>query len=71
MYGGRGRAASWRILPRSRTLRDQGIVRCPSELARYFGVSEGFFLALQADYDLLKRRREIDADLARITPRAA
>ena len=37
-------------------------------LARYFGVSEGFWLGLQADHDLLRRRREIDADLARIAP---
>jgi hypothetical protein len=31
-------------------------------------VSEGFWLGLQADHDLLQRRREIDADLARIAP---
>ena len=37
-------------------------------LARYFGVSEGFWLGLQADHDLLQRRREIDADLGRIVP---
>lgn len=40
-------------------------------LARYFGVSEGFFLGLQGDYDLTQRRREIEADLDRISPRAA
>ena len=40
-------------------------------LARYFGLSEGFFLGLQADYDLMQRRREIAADLDRIAPRAA
>ena len=40
-------------------------------LARYFGLSEGFFLGLQADYDLMERRREIGADLATIEPRAA
>ncbi|MFN3717265.1 MAG: HigA family addiction module antitoxin [Rhizobium rhizophilum] len=40
-------------------------------LSRYFGVSEGFFLGLQADYDLMKRRREIKDDLKRIEPRAA
>ena len=40
-------------------------------LARYFGVSEGFFLGLQADYDLMERRREIGSDLAAIKPRAA
>jgi len=40
-------------------------------LARYFGVSEGFFLGLQADYDLMQRKREIGAELATIRPRAA
>ena len=40
-------------------------------LARYFAMSEGFFLGLQADYDLMERRRQIEADLASIAPRAA
>src|SRR3982750_2114481 len=40
-------------------------------LARYFGMSEGFFLGLQSDYDLLERRREIGTDLDAIEPRAA
>jgi len=40
-------------------------------LARYFGMSEGFFLGLQADYDLMERRRQISDDLAKIKPRAA
>jgi addiction module HigA family antidote len=40
-------------------------------LARFFGVSEGFFLGLQADFDLMERRRQIEADLKTITPRAA
>jgi addiction module HigA family antidote len=40
-------------------------------LARYFGVSEGFFLGLQMDYDLMQRRRQIDRDLKAIRPRAA
>lgn len=40
-------------------------------LARYFGVSEGFFLGLQADYDLMQRKREIAAELDAIQPRAA
>lgn len=40
-------------------------------LARYFGVSEGFFLGLQADYDLMERRRQIEAELSSISPRAA
>jgi len=40
-------------------------------LARYFGLSEGFFLSLQAEFDLMKKRREIGADLQAIAPRAA
>jgi addiction module HigA family antidote len=40
-------------------------------LARYFGVTEGFFLGLQADYELMQRRREIGDELSRIEPRAA
>lgn len=40
-------------------------------LSRYFGISEGFFLGLQADYDLMERRREIARELAAIEPRAA
>ena len=40
-------------------------------LARYFGMSEGFFLGLQTDYDLMQRRREIEGDLTTIEPRAA
>ena len=40
-------------------------------LARYFGMSEGFFLGLQADYDLMERKREIATELEAIQPRAA
>jgi len=40
-------------------------------LARYFGLSEGFFLGLQADYDLMERRRQIGPEIAAIEPRAA
>ncbi|MGX1099978.1 HigA family addiction module antitoxin [Amorphus sp. MBR-141] len=40
-------------------------------LARYFGMSEGFFLGLQADFDLMERRREIAGELDGIEPRAA
>ena len=40
-------------------------------LARYFGLSEGFFLGLQMDYDLMQRRREIERELKSIRPRAA
>jgi addiction module HigA family antidote len=40
-------------------------------LARYFGLSEGFFLRLQATHDLMARRRQIGAKLKSIKPRAA
>src|ERR1700742_3546613 len=40
-------------------------------LSRYFGMSEGFFLGLQVDYELRARKREIDGDLASIRPMAA
>ena len=40
-------------------------------LARYFGMSEGFFLGLQADYELMDRRRQIGDQLKAIRPRAA
>lgn len=40
-------------------------------LSRYFGVSEGFFLGLQSDYDLMERRRQIEGELKTIKPRAA
>ena len=40
-------------------------------LARYFGMSEGVFLGLQNDYDLMERRRQIEAELQSINPRAA
>ena len=40
-------------------------------LARYFKMSEGFFLGLQTDYDLMQRRRKIGHQLKAILPRAA
>ena len=40
-------------------------------LSRYWGVSEGFWLALQSDHDLMQRRRELGDALDRIQPRAA
>ncbi len=40
-------------------------------LARYFGLSEGFFLGLQTDYELMERKREIGDKLKAIRPRAA
>jgi len=40
-------------------------------LARYFGISEGFFLGLQIDFDLEEERRAHGDELARIVKRAA
>ena len=40
-------------------------------LARYFGVSEGMFLGLQTDFELMERRRQIEQELRAIRPRAA
>ena len=40
-------------------------------LARYFKMSDGYFLGLQTDYELMQRRREIGAQLKAIRPRAA
>lgn len=40
-------------------------------LARYFGLSEGIFLGLQNDFDLMQRRRQIEGELQSIKPRAA
>ena len=38
-------------------------------LARYFGLSDGFWLGVQADYDLMEQRRRIAGELSRIEPR--
>jgi addiction module HigA family antidote len=40
-------------------------------LARYFGVSDGFFLRMQNDFELMEQRRKIGAKLKAIRPRAA
>lgn len=40
-------------------------------LARYFGVSEGFFMGLQTDYELMERKRALGNALKAIRPRAA
>ena len=40
-------------------------------LARYWGISEGFFLRLQASYELRVQRAKMGEALAMITPRAA
>lgn len=40
-------------------------------LARYFRMSEGFFLGLQDDYEIREAKRKLNGDLDRIVPRAA
>jgi addiction module HigA family antidote len=40
-------------------------------LARYFRMSEGFFLGLQTDYELLEAKRALNGSLDCIVPRAA
>jgi len=40
-------------------------------LDRYFGLSEGYWLGLQQDYDLRQAKRLFGRELARIKPRAA
>jgi addiction module HigA family antidote len=40
-------------------------------LAKYLGVSEGFFMALQGDFDLAACRAEIADDLKAIKPHQA
>jgi addiction module HigA family antidote len=40
-------------------------------LARYFGLSEGFFMGLQTDYELMERKRKLGDALKAIRPRAA
>ena len=40
-------------------------------LARYFRMSEGFFLGLQDDYELLEAKRALNGEMDKILPRAA
>ena len=40
-------------------------------LSRYFRMSEGFFLGLQDDHELLEAKRQLNGALDRIVPRAA
>ncbi len=40
-------------------------------LGRYFNLHPGFFLGLQAQYDLMEQRRKLGRKLDEITPRAA
>ena len=50
---------------------DDGGISTDLRLARYFGVSEGVFLGMQNDCDLMERRRQIETELQSINPRAA
>lgn len=40
-------------------------------LARYFRMSEGFFMRLQDDYEIMEAKRALNGELDRIVPRAA
>ena len=40
-------------------------------LTKYFGLSEGYFLGLQTDYDLRMKKREIGNELSAIAARQA
>lgn len=40
-------------------------------LARYFRMSDGFFMRLQVQHDIIEARRQLEGDLERIAPRAA
>lgn len=53
----------------------EGAARMDGELdlrlARYFRMSEGFFLRLQDQFELREAKRALNGDLERIVPRAA
>lgn len=61
-------------LPRLQHMID-GAARIDGELdlrlARYFRMSEGFFLRLQDQYEIREAKRALNGDLDRIVPRAA
>lgn len=40
-------------------------------LARYFGLSEGFFLGLQHDFEIMEQKRRMGDELLKIQPCAA
>ena len=40
-------------------------------LSRYWGVSDGFWLRLQTDHDLMERRRQLGSVLEGIAPRTS
>lgn len=54
-------------------LAEKGAIDASADLrlARYFGMSEGFFLALQVDFDLEEERRNHAEELNKIVKRAA
>ena len=66
-----GSGVSLRLL--ERLLEDQGTIDAETglRLARYFNMSEEFFVGLQLDYDIEEARDRSRADLDRIVPRAA
>ena len=68
-------AASLEIEPARLESIIEGRIRMDADLdlrlARYFRMSEGFFLGLQDDYELLEAKRALNGDLDRIVPRAA
>ena len=53
----------------------EGVRRIDAELdlrlGRYFGMSDGFFLRLQGQYELLEAKRALNGELEKIMPRAA
>lgn len=54
-------------------LAEEGAIDANADLrlARYLGMSEGFFLALQVDFDLEEERRNHAEELNKIVKRAA
>lgn len=40
-------------------------------LGRYFNMSEGFFMRLQVQHDIIEAKRALNGELERIVPRAA
>ncbi len=69
------RAVAIGVPPRRNTENVLGKRSVPADtdlrLTRYWGLTPGFFLGLQADFDLLEQRRKLGGALDRITPRAA
>ena len=68
-------AASLAVVPARLEGVIAGRIRMDAELdlrlARFFSMSEGFFLGLQDDYELLEAKRALNGELDKILPRAA